>query len=104
MTQKIQEIGRRVAVIVNYDTFRLDDEVAREYADMVRDMEDAHYTRVSRYTTSAFMRVKLGRELTRTVRPHIFESKAGARRFIQRYDALPCSWADLSEGWVDGKM
>ncbi len=81
VTQKIQEIGRRVAVIVNYDTFRLDDEVAREYADMVRDMEDAHYTRVSRYTTSAFMRVKLGRELTRTVRPHIFESKAEAQAF-----------------------
>ncbi len=81
VTQKIQEIGRRVAAIVNYDTFRLDDEVAREYADMVRDMEDAHYTRVSRYTTSAFMRVKLGRELTRTVRPHIFESKAEAQAF-----------------------
>jgi propionate CoA-transferase len=47
---------------------------------MVRDMEDVHYTRVSRYTTSAFMRVKLGRELTRTVRPHIFE-KAEAQAF-----------------------
>jgi acyl CoA:acetate/3-ketoacid CoA transferase len=27
------------------------------------------------------MRVKLGRELTRTVRPHIFESKAEAQAF-----------------------
>jgi len=81
VTQKVVEIGKRVAVVVNYDSFRLDDEVAREYADMVREMEDAHYTRVSRYTTSAFMRVKLGRELTRTVRPHIFESKAEAQAF-----------------------
>jgi propionate CoA-transferase len=81
VTQKVVEIGKRVAVVVNYDSFRLDDEVSREYADMVRDMEDAHYTRVSRYTTSAFMRVKLGRELTRTVRPHIFESKAEAQAF-----------------------
>ncbi len=81
VTQKVREIGKRVAVVVNYDSFRLDDEVAREYADMVRDMEDAHYTLVSRYTTSAFMRVKLGRELTRTVRPHIFESKAEAQAF-----------------------
>jgi len=81
VTQKVVEIGKRVAVVVNYDSFRLDDEVAREYADMVRDMENAHYTRVSRYTTSAFMRVKLGRELTRTVRPHIFESKAEAQAF-----------------------
>jgi propionate CoA-transferase len=84
VTQKVVEIGKRVAVVVNYDSFRLDDEVSREYADMVRDMEDAHYTRVSRYTTSAFMRVKLGRELTRTVRPHIFESKAEAQAFHSR--------------------
>jgi propionate CoA-transferase len=81
VTAKVQEIGKRVAVVVNYDSFRLDDEVAHEYAEMVRDMEDAHYTRVSRYTTSAFMRVKLGRQLTRTVRPHIFESKAEAQAF-----------------------
>jgi propionate CoA-transferase len=81
VTAKVSEIGRRVAVVVNYDSFRLNDDVAQEYADMVRDMEDSHYTRVSRYTTSAFMRVKLGRELTRTVRPHIFESKAEAQAF-----------------------
>ena len=30
---------------------------------------------------SAFMRVKLGRELTRTVRPHIFDTKAEAQAF-----------------------
>jgi hypothetical protein len=36
---------------------------------------------IGTYTTSAFMRVKLGRELTRTVRPHIFESKAEAQAF-----------------------
>ena len=81
VTLKAREIGKRVAVVVNYDSFRLEDDVAAEYAEMVRDMEDAHYTRVSRYTTSAFMRVKLGRELTRTVRPHIFESKAEAQAF-----------------------
>jgi propionate CoA-transferase len=81
VTLKVREIGKRVAVVVNYDSFRLDDDVANEYAEMVRDMENAHYTRVSRYTTSAFMRVKLGRELTRTVRPHIFESKAEAQAF-----------------------
>jgi propionate CoA-transferase len=84
VTLKVKEIGRRVAVVVNYDSFRLDDDVASEYAEMVRDMEDARYTRVSRYTTSAFMRVKLGRELTRTVRPHIFESKTEAQAFHSR--------------------
>ena len=76
-----QQIGRRVAVVVNYDAFRLDQEVADAYAEMVRSLEEAFYTRVSRYTTSAFMRVKLGQVLTRTVRPHIFESKSEAQAF-----------------------
>src|SRR4029077_16796413 len=52
VTLKVREIGRRVAVVVNYDSFRLDDGVAKEYAEMVRDMENEHYTQVSRYTTS----------------------------------------------------
>ena len=75
------EIGRRVAVVVNYDAFRLDQDLAGAYADMVRSLEEQHYTRVSRYTTSAFMRVKLGQALTRTVRPHIFESRSDAQAF-----------------------
>ena len=80
-----QQIGRRVAVVVNYDAFRLDPEVADAYAEMVQSLEDAFYTRVSRYTTSAFMRVKLGQILTRTVRPHIFESKSEAQAFHEKY-------------------
>jgi propionate CoA-transferase len=76
-----QQIGRRVSVVVNYDAFQLDQEVADDYAEMVRSLEEAFYTRVSRYTTSAFMRVKLGQVLTRTVRPHIFESKSEAQAF-----------------------
>ncbi|MGY2048010.1 acyl CoA:acetate/3-ketoacid CoA transferase [Methylobacterium sp. JK268] len=76
-----REVGRRMAVVVNYDAFQLDPDVAEAYAEMVRSLEEAHYTRVSRYTTSAFMRVKLGHVLTRTVRPHIFESRAEAQAF-----------------------
>ena len=74
-------IGRRVAVVVNYDAFRLDPDVADAYAEMVRGLDEAYYTRVSRYTTSAFMRVKLGQVLTRAVRPHIFESRSEAQAF-----------------------
>jgi hypothetical protein len=56
VTLKVCERGKRVAVVVNYDSFRLEDDVAGEYADMVHEMEKAHYTRISRYTTSAFRR------------------------------------------------
>jgi propionate CoA-transferase len=79
--ERCKTIGRRVAVVVNYDGFRLDQDLADAYADMVRNLEDQYYTRVSRYTTSAFMRVKLGQTLTRTVRPHIFESRSEAQAF-----------------------
>ena len=76
-----KQIGRRVAVVVNYDAFRLDPDLEVVYAEMVRALEDQYYTRVSRYTTSAFMRVKLSQTLTRTVRPHIFETRAEAQAF-----------------------
>ncbi|HMO30988.1 acyl CoA:acetate/3-ketoacid CoA transferase [Enterovirga sp.] len=76
-----QKIGRRVAVVANYDAFQLDVEAADAYAEMVRHLEDTYYTQVSRYTTSAFMRLKVGQILTRTVRPHIFESRNEAQAF-----------------------
>ena len=75
------EIGRRVAAVVNCDAFRLDQDLAGAYADMVRSLEEQCCTRVSRHATSAFVRVKLGQAPTRTVRPHIFESRADAQAF-----------------------
>jgi propionate CoA-transferase len=79
--ERCQGIGRRVGVVVNYDGFRLDEDVADAYAAMVREVADAHYTKVSRYTTSAFLRHKLSNVLTRVVAPHIFETPAEARAF-----------------------
>jgi len=38
-------------------------------------------TRVSRFTTSAFMRLKLAHVLTRAVPPHLFESRGEAQAF-----------------------
>ena len=75
-------IGRRVAVVVNYDAFRIEDRVLDAYAEMVRHMEEAHYTTVTRYTTSAFLRMKLGDALSRReVAPHVYETEAEARAF-----------------------
>ena len=43
-----------------------------------------HYSRVTRYTTSAFLRAKLGDALLeRGVAPHIFESVADARKHLE---------------------
>ena len=76
-------IGRRVAVIVNYASYRIDDEVLDAYARMIRYMEENYYTTVTRYTTGAFLRMKLGDALTkRDVAPHIFETEEDARAFL----------------------
>jgi propionate CoA-transferase len=84
VAEKAAQIGKRMAAIVNYDAFHLDEDVAQQYAAMVRDLEENHYTKVSRYTTSAFMRIKLGQQLRRTVRPHIFENQADAQAFHEK--------------------
>ena len=73
--QRCRPIGTKIDVVVNYDAFNIDDEVLDEYSDMVQDMEGRFYRHVSRYTTSAFMRLKLGDRLTdRGHAAHIFET------------------------------
>lgn len=73
--QRCQSIGKKVAAIVNYDAFEIDEAVVEEYSDMVKGLVDRCYTHVSRYTTSAFLRMKLGEALGhRGLSSHIFES------------------------------
>ncbi len=77
-----EKIGKRVKVVVNYDSFRIDQSLLDAYAKMIRHMEDTYYITVNRYTTSAFMRAKLGEELSkRNVAPHVFESAEEAQAF-----------------------
>ncbi len=73
-------IGKKVDLIVNYDGFSIDEDLVGEYAAMVKDVSDRFYRNVSRYTTSAFMRMKLGEALSeRGLAPHIYEAREGAR-------------------------
>jgi len=82
--EKVQAIGHKVKLIVNYDGFGIDASVADTYAAMVRYMELHYYTAASRYTTSAFLRLKLGEALAhRRVKPHIFETSAEAHTFVE---------------------
>ena len=79
-----QQVGRKVALVVNYDNFRIDAAVADTYAAMIRYMETNYYTTSSRYTTSAFLRLKLGEALARRrVAPHIFETAGEALAHVQ---------------------
>ncbi len=82
---RCRAVGRKVNVVVNYDSFSIGEELIDKYADMAQYMVTRYYAKISRYTTSAFMRMKLGDELSRrNVAPHIFESQEEARRFLAR--------------------
>jgi propionate CoA-transferase len=56
----------------------------KEYSAMVRALMDKYYAEVTRYTTSGFLRMKLGDALEkRGVAPHIYESAAEAEKSLQ---------------------
>src|SRR4029453_2187881 len=81
--RRCKAIGRKLHLVVNYDGFALDPAVSDAYFSMITYMETRYYLTASRYTTSAFMRLKLGASLAeRDLAPHIFETRAEAQAFI----------------------
>lgn len=75
-------IGHKVALVANYDGFRLDESLSEAYFEMGSGLQARHYSSVVRYTTSAFMRTKLGAELSaRKASAHVFETHAEAVAF-----------------------
>jgi propionate CoA-transferase len=81
---RLAGLGRKVYTVVNYDNFAVPPHLLEPYMDMVKDVTDRFYDKVTRYTTSAFLRMKLGEALQqRNVAPHIYESQAEARRNVQ---------------------
>ncbi len=78
-------LGKKVRTIVNYDNFYIAPHLVDDYTDMVRSLVERYYLGVTRYTTSAFLRMKLGEALARrNVAPHLFESAHQARRALMK--------------------
>ena len=76
-------IGRKVALVANYNEFRIDEVLSDAYFAMVEGLHARHYSQATRYATSAFMRAKLGGALsTRQATAAVFESKAEAMTFF----------------------
>ncbi len=76
----LRPIGKRVKAIINYDSFDADPEILGAYMDLVHYVEKTYYLEVSRYTTSGFMRLKLGKGLgDRKVSSQVYETRAEAR-------------------------
>lgn len=78
---RMRAVGKRMHSVVNYDNFIIDEDVMDEYADLVKYIDDTYYLSVHRYTTSAFLRLKLGKELgKRQLSPRIYETVEEARQ------------------------
>ena len=77
---RLGPLGKKVRAIVNYDNFTIAPDLLDAYSDMVQGLMQRFYSGVTRYTTSSFLRAKLGDALEqRAVAPHIFESAEEAQ-------------------------
>jgi len=77
---RMKAIGSRMHSVVNYDNFVIDEDAVDDYADLVKHIDDTYYLSVQRYTTSAFLRLKLGKELgRRNLSSRIYETSKEAR-------------------------
>jgi len=83
VAERLLPLGHKVYAIVNYDRFSILPELLDSYSAMVQDLTDHFYSGVTRYTTSGFLRVKLGDALGRRLRaPHIYETAEEARAHL----------------------
>ncbi|MDO5528063.1 MAG: acyl CoA:acetate/3-ketoacid CoA transferase, partial [Paracoccus sp. (in: a-proteobacteria)] len=78
----VQPLGRRVDVVVNYDHFHISSRIERDWAALVDDLEARLYAQVSRYSSSAFVRRRLGRTLERRRRATIHDSAMAAQEAL----------------------
>jgi propionate CoA-transferase len=85
--QRVAPLNRRVFAIVNYDNFTILPDVIEPYTEMVKGLVDRYYSGVTRYTTSSFLRAKLGKALDeRGLAPYIYESAQEARQQLRAFE------------------
>ncbi|MDY0132684.1 MAG: acyl CoA:acetate/3-ketoacid CoA transferase [Desulforegulaceae bacterium] len=79
----LSPLDTKVSTIVNYDNFFITPDLVDEYTHMVKLLVDEFYSGVTRYTTSAFLRMKLGDAFKeRRVAPHIYENRKEAENVL----------------------
>lgn len=77
-------LNHKIYAIVNYDNFTIFPDVLDMYSDTVKYLMGRFYSRVTRYTTSSFLRAKLGGVLAqRSVAPHIYENAEDAHAHLR---------------------
>lgn len=78
------DLGQKVNIISNFDGRTIAPKMRTKYADFQADLENKYFLSAARYTTSAFLRQKMGQDLkNRKISPHIFETAHEAAAFIK---------------------
>lgn len=84
VSQRLGPLGHKVSAIVNYNTFAIAPHLLDEYSSMVKRLLERYYAGVTRYTTSAFLKSKLGAAFDgRNVPAGIYETADEARRQLR---------------------
>lgn len=77
-------LDKKVNAIVNYDNFNILPDLIDDYTVLINHVLQ-YYEGVTRYTTSAFLRMKMGDELEkRHVAPYIYESPEEAHQAVHK--------------------
>jgi propionate CoA-transferase len=56
---KVEPLGKRVDVIVNYDHFSIRPELMDDYSAMVQRLAERYYAQITRYAASSFVKARL---------------------------------------------
>jgi len=78
-----KELGQKVNIVSNHDGISVAPRLASKFVNLLSQLEYDYYLTSTHYTTSAFLRQKLGSDLKqRSIQPHIFETQQEAADFI----------------------
>jgi propionate CoA-transferase len=87
---RLRDVRVKPHAVVNYDNFSIRPEVIDAYSDMVTSLVSRFYSGVTRYTTSSFLRLKLGEALQqRSVSTYIYESPEEAKAHASQQPSRP---------------
>ena len=79
-------VSKKFAMVVNYDDVFIDPILSGYHTKMLELVEKEFYTSSTRYSTGAFLRMKLGDALTqRKVSTHLYESDKQAKKALGKY-------------------